>query len=298
MPALYALMGSKAPNDKDVHLLKDTSKFPFPYLSLLWSTLWKSPEGYIQLGYMELCSWTWQAVMDPTSRCRPEDAILAVQQFAASRAITEAELRVFLQDVWDLDSSMDDDTTRLLFFAALTLKLCQKSDVSMPRIFSLFMQARNVSNDKAGIFCILPLLRSLPSKTSLLGDNSNPTNELSPELDAFSEAFWSTIKAASYSYLNGNLATVVLDGESNYAAVSLLSLLTAVSQPHLVAKQIIRRSGRYIHLWRSAIRYCDEHGESARLCRLDDGIHSRTCSGQSHPPNTSSFDSSVKQAVK
>ena len=45
MCVLYAFAYCKASNDRDAYPLQDASKFPFPYLGLLWSTRWINEDG-------------------------------------------------------------------------------------------------------------------------------------------------------------------------------------------------------------------------------------------------------------
>jgi hypothetical protein len=204
-----------------------------------------------------------RAITDPTSNYRPEDALLSVEGFIASYGmIGEAELCVFFKGLSGCeyrDPSIIDDPARLLFLASLTLKLCQRSNVSIPKIFSLFIQAGGSGfRDKVRLLRILPLLRSLSSKTVPPGYNTavrtlhtDLTNELSPDLDAFIEAFGSALDAWR-NVLN----------EDNYRIVSILSLLTTLGHSHLVADRIVRRSGASnVRLLRSAFQYYDEHGE-------------------------------------
>jgi hypothetical protein len=281
MSTLYAFACHKASSDRDAYPLKDASKFPSHYLWLLWSTRWIHGDGHILGEVFSLCNLMSRAITDPTSNYRPEDAILSVEHFVASSGVIgEAELHVFFGGLtyyeW-LYSSFMDDPARLLFFASLTLKLCQRSNVSMPKIFSLLMDAQKRYGSHCGkgrLLCIFPLLRSLSSKTAPLGDDTavhaletNPKNELSPELDLFINAFCSEIYAWSHSW----------DEDVSYGVVSVLSLLPALRESHLVAGQIIRRLPRYKEAWRIAFHDCDKHGEPASLCLLI-SIHFRTSS--------------------
>ena len=127
----------------------------------------------------------------------------------------------------------------------------------MPQISGILIQG---FKGRMRLLCIFPLLQSLSLKTVLLKDNTpvhtlevDPNNELSSELNLFIDAFSSEIKYYRDS----------LDEDASYRVVSILSLLPALSQSHLAANQIIRRSPGNTDLWRSAFKYCDEHGESA-----------------------------------
>jgi hypothetical protein len=259
MHAMCTFACCKASSD----CLMGPSKFPFPYLGLLWSARWIDKNGEIPYFFNRLCNLMFQAITDPTSHYRPEHAILSVEQFVASSGVIgEGELRVFFEGLAYCRSSIADDPASLLFWASLTLKLCQQSYVSMPKIFSLLIQARLGLADEVHLLVILSLLRSLSSKTPLLGDNTavhaetDFTDELSPELDTFNETFCYYDR-----YYYGDIA--------NYGLVSILSLLPALNHPHQVVNQIVRLSPQAIHRWRSAFRYCDQHGQSAAyLCPL------------------------------
>jgi hypothetical protein len=268
MHALYTFACHKASSDRDAYPLKDASKFPSHYLWLLWSTRWTSNVDWmgIRYGLAPLCDLMSRAITDPTSNYRPEDAILSVEHFVASSGVIgEAELRVFFGGLtyyeWQYSSLMDDPA-RLLFFASLTLKLCQRSNVSMPKIFSLLMGAKERYGSfyyNRGLLCILPLVCSLSLKMAPLGDNTavhalgtSLNDELSPELDSFIDAFCSVLP---YGLLRNE--------DANHGVFMVLSLLPALSESHLVANQIIRRLRGHTDGWRGFFEYCDEHGESA-----------------------------------
>jgi hypothetical protein len=264
MYALYVFTYSEIPSDRDAYPLKDVSKFPIHYLWLLWSFRWIDGDGDIPREFNDLGSLMSRAITDPTSNYRPKDAILSVEQFiASSRVIGEAELRVFFYGLACCDPSIIDDPAGLLFLASLTLKLCQQSNVSTLKIFTLFIQARYFNNH-VRLLHILPLIRSLSLKSAPLEDNTavgeldtNLTKEISLELDALIEAVCSRF----YSYI---------DKEANYGVVSLLSLVATLDQSHLAAKQIICQLQKKNHVWRRAFRYFDEHRESAYLHSLPD----------------------------
>ena len=200
MHALYTFAYGKTSSDRDAYPLKDASKFPFPYLWLLWSTRWIYEDGNITPWVGDLCNLMSRAITDPTSNYRPEDAILSVEHFVASSGVIgEAELRVFFQGMTYCENPIIDGSARLLFFASLTLKLCQRSNLSMPRIFSLLMHAQKLAGSFRGqgrLLYIFPLLRSLSLKTAPLGDNTavngletNFNNHLSPQLESFIDDF-------------------------------------------------------------------------------------------------------------
>jgi hypothetical protein len=294
--ALYVFTCSKAPSDRDAYPPKDASKFPSHYLWLLWSTRWTSSDYRgIWHGIAPLCDLMSRAITDPTSNYRPEDAILSVEHFVASSGVIgEAELRVFFGGLTYYErpySSFMDDPARLLFFTSLTLKLCQRSNVSMQKIFSLLMDAQKHYGSFSGkgrLLCLFPLLRSLALKTAPLGDNTamhaletDLTDELLPEVHTFIDNFCS------------DLGYRTSDENANYGIVSTLSLLPILGEPHLLAKQIVRRSRENIETWRRAFKYYDEHGASASLCSWIN-VHFRTCSGQSHPSKAGSVDSSAE----
>ena len=279
--------------------MKNASKFPFHYLWLLWSTRWIYGDGVIsyQVQVVSLCRLISRAITDPTSNYRPEDAILSVEHFVASSGVIgEAELRVFFRGLTRCefeDHSIMDDPARLLFFASLTLKLCQRSNVSMPKIFYLIIQARHMLNDKVRLLHILPLLRSLSLKIAPLGRNTavhaletNPNNEISPELELFIDTFCSRLDYWGDSRDEPE--------DTSYGVVSVLSLLPALRESHLVATEIIRRLREDKEAWRKAFKYCDKHRESAYLCPSTMFIHFRTCSGQFHPSKAGSVDFSTK----
>jgi hypothetical protein len=265
MCTLYAFACRSS--DRDAYPLKDASKFPSHYLWLLWSTRWIDGDGHILGVFFSLYNLISRAITDPTSNYRPEDAILSVEHFVASSGVIgEAELRVFLGGLtyYELQySSFMDDPARLIFFASLTLKLCQRSNVSMPKIFSLLMDAQKRYGSFRGkgcLLCIFPLLCSLSLNTAPLGDDNavhvletSLNNELSPELDLFVNAFCSHLYTSRYD----------LDGDVSYSVVSVLSLLPALRESHLVASQIICRLRGDKDRWRGFFEYCDEHGESA-----------------------------------
>jgi hypothetical protein len=290
MHALYTFACRKASSDQDA------SKFPSHYLWLLWSTRWTSSDG-IWLGLGPLCDFMSRAITDPTSNYRPEDAILSVEHFVASSGVIgEAELRVFFGGLTYYEagySSFMDDPARLLFFASLTLKLCQRSNVSMPKIFSLLMDAQKRYGSfygKGCLLCIYPLLHNLSLKTAPPVDNTavhvlemNLNNEISPELDLFIQVFCSQL----------DLWEDFLDEDVSYGFVSVLSLLPALGESHLVAKKIIHQLQIDKEAWRRAFQYCDDHGESAYLCPLMN-VHFRGCSEQSHPSKASSIDCSTE----
>jgi hypothetical protein len=261
--ALYVFACSKTPSDRDTYPLKDASKFPSHYLWLLWSTRWTSSDDQgIWHGIAPLCDLMSWAITDPTSNYRPEDAILSVEHFVASSGVIgEAELRVFLEGLtyyyeWGYSSFMDDPA-RLLFFASLTLKLCQRSNVSMPKIFSFLKEThdRYVSfYGTGGLLCIFPLVCSLSLKMAPLADNTavhalgtSLNDELSPELELFIDTFCSE---RPWRYQ-----------DTNYGITSILSLLPALHESHRVANRIIRRLDK--DRWRGFFEYFDEHGESA-----------------------------------
>jgi hypothetical protein len=281
--ALYVFTCSKTPSDRDAYPPKDVSKFPSHYLWLLWSTRWTSDNENLGIlfGIGPLCDLMSRAITDPTSNYRPEDAILSVEHFVASSGVIgEAELHVFLGGLtyyeWEYSLFMDDPA-RLLFFASLTLKLCQRSNVSMPKIYSLLMDAQKrygTFREKGCLLCIYPLLHSLSFKTTPLGDDTavhgletNRNNEPSPELDVFIQAFCSNV----------DLWRDYLDGDASYGVVSVLSLLPALGKSHLVAKKIIHQLQKDKGAWRRAFQYCDEHRELASLCSLMN-VHFRNCS--------------------
>jgi hypothetical protein len=269
--ALYVFTCSKTPSDQDAYPLKDASKFPSHYLWLLWSTRWTSSDDQgIWHGIAPLCDLMSRAITDPTSNYRSEDAILSVEHFVASSGVIgEAELQVFFGGLTYYErwySSFMDDPARLLFFASLTLKLCQRSNVSMPKIFSLLMDAQERYGSfrgKGRLLCIFPLLHSLSLKTAPLGDNTiahaSETalgDEVSPEVDTFIDDFCSVLGYISSSY-----------EDASQGILSTLSVLPVLGEPHLLVKQIIRRSeaqGRNDVL-RRAFKYCDKHGESTDL---------------------------------
>jgi hypothetical protein len=308
MHALYVFTCSETPSDWDVYPPRDASKFPSHYLLVLWSTQWNSSyrerdsDIPLQVGVGPLCALMsrW-AITDPTSNYRPEDVILSIEHFVASSGVIgEAELRVFFGGLILLEyshSSIIDDPARLLFYASLTLKLCQQSNVSMKKIFSLLMDAQKrygSFRDKGHLLCILPLLRSLALKMALRGDNTATrvaetvlTDEVSPEADTFIDDFCSQL-GSDYS---SDPEHVI------HGIVAALSLLPALGDPHLLAKQIVRRSQENNGVWREAFEYCDEYGESASLCPLMNA-HSRTCSRQSHSSKASPIDSSTEQTIK
>jgi hypothetical protein len=268
--ALYVFTCSKTQSDRDAYPPKDVSKFPSHYLWLLWSTRWTSSDyrGILH-GIAPLCDLMSRAITDPTSNYRPEDAILSVEHFVASSGvIEEAELRVFFGGLTCLEydySSIMDDPARLLFFASLTLKLCQESNVSMPKIYSLLMDAQKHHGSfrgKGRLLCIYPLLHSLSLKTAPLRDNTavhvletHLNNELSPELDLFIDNFCSELVTWRYE----------LDSDASYGVVSVLSLLPALGESHLVAKKTIHQLQGDKEAWHRSFEYCDEHGKSACL---------------------------------
>jgi hypothetical protein len=288
MPALYTFAYCKASSDRDAYLLKDSSKFPFHYLWLLWSTRWIYRNGKISCSASDLCDLFSQAIRNPTSNYRPEDAILSVEHFVASSGVIgEAELRVFfggLSGYERYDTSIIDNHARLIFFTSLTLKLCQRSNVSMQKIFSLLMHAQKGHyrpfNHEMRLLYIFPLLRNLSLKTAPLGDNTaahaletNLNNEISPELELFIDDFCYELywKSSYFGWVD------------SYGAVSVLSLLPTLRESHLVATEIIRRLQGNKEVWRRAFKYCDEHSKSAYLYPLTIFIYFRTCSGRSHP---------------
>jgi hypothetical protein len=265
MHALYTFACRKASSDRDAYPLKDASKFPSHYLWLLWSTRWIDKDGNILGLFFLLCNLMSRAITDPISNCRPEDAILSVEHFVASSGVIgEAELRVFFGGLTYCErySSFMDDPPRLLFFTSLTLKLCQRSNVSMRKIFSLLMDSQTQYGSfygKGRLLCIFPLLRSLSLKTAPLGDDTavhaletNPKNELLPELGSFIDGFCSELPYNPWLY-----------EDTNYGVVSVLSLLPALGDSHLVANQIIRRLRGDKDRWRGFFKYYDEHGKSA-----------------------------------
>jgi hypothetical protein len=248
MFTLYTFACHKASSDRDAYPLKDASKFPLHYLWLLWSIRWIDEQGNIPWEFNSLYNLMSQAITDPTSNYRPEDAILSVERFlASSSVIRETELRVFFDGLARCDPSIIDDPAGLLFLASLTLKLCQQSNVSTLKILTLFIQVRYYFDDQVRLLRILPLLRSLPLKTAPLEDNTAAV-----ELDAFIEAVCSRF----YDYVAE---------EANHGIVSVLSLLTPLGQSHLAANQIVRRIPKRNHIWRGAFKYFDEHCESAYL---------------------------------
>jgi hypothetical protein len=270
---MYTIAYGKAPSDQDAYPLTqdNASKFPFPYLWMLWSNRWIYDHGFISFHAGRLCNLMSQAIIDPTSNYRPEDAIKSVEHFVASFGmIGDVELHVFFEAQCHPEwlTPIVDDPARVLFLAVLTLKLCQQSNVSMLRIFSLLIGTEYGGDpDKVRLLFTLPLLRSLLLKTTLPGDNNTVrapetdlTNELSPELDAFISVCCDRLR----KYRGGSIQ----DEEANCIIVSVLSLLPALSQSHLVANKIIRRSPGDTDLWRSAFKYCDEHGELANAWPL------------------------------
>jgi hypothetical protein len=273
MHTMYAITYRKTSSDRDAYPLNqgNASKFPFPYLWVLWSNRWMYDSGQIAFHAGYLCNLMSQAIIDPTSNYRPEHAIQSVEHFVASFGrIRDVELRVFFEAQCHPNwlTPIVDDPARVLFLAVLTLKLCQQSNVSMLRIFSLLIGTEYGGDpDQVRLLFTLPLLRSLLLKTALPGDNNNTvrtpetdlTSELSPELDAFISVCCDRLE-----YLGDSPQ----DEEANCIIVSVLSLLPALSQSHLVANQIIRRSPGYTDLWHSAFKYCDEHGEPANACPL------------------------------
>jgi hypothetical protein len=301
MYTMYTIAYRRASSDQVAYPLKDidASKFPFPYLWMLWSSRWTYDNGFISFHVGYLCNLMSQAIIDPALNYRPEDTIQSVEYFVTSFGmIGDIELRVFFEAQRHPNwlTPIIDDPARVLFLAALTLKLCQQSNVSMMRIFSLLIQTEYGGDpDKVRLLFTLPLLRSLVLKTALPGDNTTAvhapetglTNELSPELDEFIHVCCERLEDRGNS---------IQDEEANCIIVSVLSLLPALSQSHLAAKQIIRRYPGNTDLWRSAFKYCDEHSESTYM-PFDD-IHFGTCSGLSHPSKASSNDSSSKQTVK
>jgi hypothetical protein len=274
MHALYTFAYRKASLASvwDTCPSQDVSKFPFCYLWLLWSNRWIYDEGLISMSVGDLCNLMSRAITDPTSDYRPEDVTLSVEHFVASSGVIgEAELRVFFWGLTGLerhDSSIIDDPVKLLFFVSLTRKLCQRSNLSMPKIFALLMHVQKhygSFRNKVRLLCIFPLLHSLSLKTALIGDNTavhvletNLNNGLSPELDSFIDAFCSEI----------NYYRRFLDEDASYGVVSALSVLPALIDAHLVAGQIIRRLQADNEAWWRSFQYCDEHGESAYLYPL------------------------------
>jgi hypothetical protein len=108
-----------------------------------------------------------EAITDLRSIYRPNDAIMSVDNFVASSGlIGENELRVFFyaMDAGN-NSAVADDDARLLFFASLALKLCQQSNLSMFKIFSILIHRFRGEilsfKRELRLFRILPLLRSL-----------------------------------------------------------------------------------------------------------------------------------------
>jgi hypothetical protein len=293
MCTLYTFACSNASSDRDAYPM-NASNFPSHYLWLLWSTRWTSN---IWDGLGPLCDLMSRAITDPTSNYRPEDAILSVEHFVASiGVIGEAELRVFFGGLTYYEqwySSFMDDPARRLFFASLTLKLCQRSNVSMPKIFSLLKEAYHHYQSfdvRGGLLCIFPLVCSLSLKTAPLTDNTavhaletSFNNELSLELNLFVDAFCSELDAWSHQ----------LDVDVSYGVVSVLSLIPALRESHQVAGRIIQRLPGDKEGWRIVFQYWDEHGESASLCLLIN-IHFRTYSGQSRPSKASSTDYSTE----
>jgi hypothetical protein len=254
MHALYSFACRKASSDRDAYPLKDASKFPSHYLWLLWSTRWIDEDGDIPWESVSLCNLMSRAITDPTSNYRPEDAILSVEHFiASSGVIGEAELRVFFGGLtyyeWEHSSFMDDPA-RLLFFASLTLKLCQRSNVSKPQIFSLLMDAQKRYGSFHGIgrlLCIYPLLCSLSLKMAPLWDNTavhvletNLNIGLSPEQELFINTFCSELRKD------------ILYRNANYGVASALSLLAALHESHLAAEKIVRRLQTDNELWRDS----------------------------------------------
>jgi hypothetical protein len=158
-----------------------------------------------------------------------------------------------------------DDPARLLFFTSLTLKLCQRSNLSMPKIYSLFMDTQKrygTFHGKERLLSIFPLLHSLSLKTAPLGDSitvhaleTNHNNDLSPELDLFIQAFCRQLNYRGYSLVE----------DVHYGVVSILSLLPALGESHLVAKKTIHQLQGDKEAWHRSFEYCDEHGKSACL---------------------------------
>jgi hypothetical protein len=270
MHALYTFAYHKASNDWDAYPLKDVSRFPYHYLWLLWSPRWIREDGFIPSSLNSLYNLMSQAITDPSSNYQPKDAILSVEHFVASSGvIEEAELRVAFDGLAHSVSLIINDPAKLLFLASLTLKLCQQSSVSAPKMFSLLIAARTSFDDPVRVICIFPLLCSLFSKAAPHRDNAavhateiiGTIDEISPELDAFIEDVCSQLELC-------RPRSHFLAPEPNPQIVSVLSLLPALSEPSLTASEIIRRLPEDVYLWRGAFEYLDRHGKIAYLYPL------------------------------
>jgi hypothetical protein len=271
MHALYTFAYRKASNDWDAYPLNDVSRFPIHYLWLLWATRWIPEYGAIPGSFNSLYNLMSQAITDPNSNYQPKDGILSVEHFlASSGVIGEAELRVAFDGLAHCDDSIINDPARLLFLASLTLKLCQQSNISVPKMFSLLLRARHSVDDVVRFLCIFPLLCNLFSlKASPRKDNGavhateiiGTTDEISPELEVFIEVVCSQLEHCK--------RRLDFDAEeSNFRIVSVLSLFPALSEPSITASEIIRRSPEDVSLWRGAFEYWDQHGKIAYLYPL------------------------------
>jgi hypothetical protein len=270
MHALYIFACVRAPSDRNEQILKDPTKFPFPYLWLLWCSNWVFGDGTVWHDVRDLCQLMSQAITDSRSNYKPSDAIISVDHFVASSGtIGENELRVFFYAMdAGSDSMAANDNARLLFFASLALKLCQQSSLSMFKIFSILIRRLRDGmlhkvNQELSLFHILPLLRIL--RRSCIRDNT--------VVDGLN------VNHSPSSELNGLIVDIISfcskhlrepEDVYQHGIIMALSLLAA---PSLISEAPIEgRSPAYrivcrvdVNIWRGAFEYFDCHRKSDYL---------------------------------
>jgi hypothetical protein len=275
MHALYIVACVKVPSDRKEQMLTDSTKFPFPYLWLLWSSNWASKYGIVRDNVPSLCQLMTQAITDPRSNYSPSDAIMSVEHYVASSGlIGEHELRVFFHAVGtSRDLMVVDDDPTLLFLTSLALKLCQQSYLSMFKIFSLLMDrlkqdVRDKRDQELRLFCIvLPLLRDCLLKRSRLRDNTMvaaPDTSLNPA--PLPEAAQLNSEIA-FAFSGHTLHELEEDVIKNVMIMTFSLVVTSpslVNEPSLSLRDYITFI-LAIDVWRGAFEYFDLNRESDSL---------------------------------
>jgi hypothetical protein len=260
--ALYTVACVQTPRDRGAIVLIDSTSFPAPFLRLLWSKMWIS-EGSVQWGTVVVLGRLMSdAILDPNSNYSPQDAILSVKEYlAASKSIGEEELRVFFSVAINDHPTPDD--SKLLFFSSLAIKLCQQSDTSPLRIFSIVIRwssAYKYHLDKFWPFYIIPLLRGLfSSRTANPGqgeDGAAVPPAHSGDLDVFVRQVMTFCANISEPKPWGPSISKYL---FNCGMVTVLSSLVALptAQAQQSASRIVREMD--VGIWRGAFADVDQH---------------------------------------
>jgi hypothetical protein len=260
--ALYTVACVQTPRDRGEIVLLDPTKFSALFLRLLWSKMWITEES-VWGNASVLGGLMSDAILDPNSRYSPQDTILSVKEYkAASKSIGEEELRVFFS-VAITDPTPHD--SKLLFFSSLAVKLCQQSETSLLRIFSIVIRwssAYEYHLDKYWPFYIIPLLRGLfSSRTADPGQGEDEAAGVpahSGDLDVFVRqimTFWANISTPK------PWGAPISKDLSNCGIVTVLSSLVALpaAQAQQSASRIVREMD--VGIWRGAFAYVDQHRE-------------------------------------